>query len=180
MATSTQNLTHSDFSLGFQVEVTSVQQESEGEDNVSDQNNTSFKEWTKHGNSDNDADEESVDCPDSTVNETVAEVNVNKEGLVPYVASDSEEATSQEAAAQVDKVTVHSEPSTSRFKSASTADDLKKLSGKTFAESTDKKIAWAVKLFMSWRRSRIEDDTAQGDIEGANLYDENVDAGQLG
>ncbi len=37
-----------------------------------------------------------------------------------------------------------------------------------------------MKLFMSWHRSRIEDNTAQGDIEGANLYDENVDPGQLG
>ncbi len=33
---------------------------------------------------------------------------------------------------------------------------------------------------MSWCRSRIEEDTAQGDIEGANLYDEQVNPGQLG
>ncbi len=49
-----------------------------------------------------------------------------------------------------------------------------------FAESTDRKINWAVKLFMSWRRSRIEDNTAEGDIEGANLYDKTVDPSQLG
>ncbi len=96
---STQNLTHSDFSLGFQVELTAVQDESEGEEDDSDQNNVTFKEWTQHGDSDNDADEESVDCLESTMTDTVAEVNVNKEGLVPYVASDSEDTVSQEAAA---------------------------------------------------------------------------------
>ncbi len=100
---------------------------------------------------------------------------------MPYVGSDSEDFTSQETAAKqkVDTPPVPAQPAL-RFKTASSSNDLKKLSGKTFAESTDKKIAWAVKLYMSWRRSRIEADTAQGDIEGANLYDERVDPGQLG
>ncbi len=98
MATSTQNLTHSDFSLGYQVELAQENTESEGENDDSEHDATTFKEWTKPGDSDNDADEESDNFPDSTVNETVAETHGKQEGLVPYVVSDSDKVATQETA----------------------------------------------------------------------------------
>ncbi len=94
---------HCDFSLGYQVELGHQETESEGEDDDSEHDNISFKEWTKPGDSDNDADEESDNFPDSTVNETVGITCGKQEGLVPYVASDSEEATTQETAAKPDQ-----------------------------------------------------------------------------
>ncbi len=98
MATSTQNLTHSDFSLGYQVELAQEDTESEGENDDSEHDDASFKEWTKPSGSDNDADEESDNFPDSTVNKTVGETCGKQEGLVPYVVSDSDEVATQETA----------------------------------------------------------------------------------
>ena len=181
VATSTQNLMHSNFSLGYQVELGGEAENSNRNNDDSDESSVTFTEWLQPGDSENDHDDMSDNFPDSTVCDQRPDKTLKKKGLVPYVGSDSEDFTSQETAAKqkVDTPPVPAQTA-SRFKSASTSDDLKKLSGKTFADSTDKKISWAVKLYMSWRRSRIEADTAQGDIEGANLYDKCVDPGQLG
>ncbi len=95
MGTSTQNLTHSDFSLGYQVELGVADHVSEGEDDDSAHDSVTFQEWTQHGDSNNDTDNDSDNSPDSTVKETVPVTRAPKEGLVPYVGSDSEDATTQ-------------------------------------------------------------------------------------
>ncbi len=43
-----------------------------------------------------------------------------------------------------------------RFKAPLAPADQKKLTGKTFADSTDQKITWAVSLYRDWRHLRIE------------------------
>ncbi len=42
------------------------------------------------------------------------------------------------------------------FKAPLSSAMQKKLAGKTFVESTDRKIGWAVSLYRDWRRARID------------------------
>ncbi len=141
---------HSDFTLGYQVELDAEADKTEGEDDDSDDPSVTFMEWMKPGDSDDDENKETVKLPDSTVSDTVPAKRLKAEGLVPYVVSDTDDPSSQESSLKKktdDAASASTNPS--HFKTPSTADDLKKLSGKTFAESTDKKISWAVKLYMS-------------------------------
>ncbi len=144
-----QNLMHSDFSLGYQIELGAKEEHTEGEDDESDNPSVTFTKWTQPGDSDGDEDDKTETQPDSTVLESVPAKTVKAPGLVPYIASDSEDHTSQESAQLKNAVKPSAaSTNTSRFKTPSTADDLKRLSGKTFAESTDKKISRAMKLYM--------------------------------
>ncbi len=169
--TSTQNVSVAHFKLGYGSETTSSDNSGGDKDNDSGSD--------ADGTSGSEHDEEETPDDDFAPSQTVSRM-VEKEdkdalldaGLVPYVDSDSD---SDCVIQKVDlKGTDKDSATTSWFKTASTSDKLLKLSGKTFADSTDKKIVWAVNLFMSWHRSRILDNTAQGDIERANLYDDQI------
>ncbi len=59
-----------------------------------------------------------------------------------------------------------------RFKPATTPDDLAAMTMKNFAETTDKKIAWAAKLFNDWRQNRLKtsvDDSRLWNISWCNI-----------
>ncbi len=169
--TSTQNVSTAHFKLGYGSETTS------SDDLGGDEDNDSASDADRTSNSEHDEEEMPDDdfAPSQTVSRSTEKEDKDAlldAGLVPYVDSDSD---SDFVIQKVDlKGTDKDSSTTARFKAASTSNKLHKLSGKTFADSTDKKIVWAVNLFMSWHRSRILDNTAQGDIEGANLYDDQI------
>ncbi len=59
-----------------------------------------------------------------------------------------------------------------RFKPATTPDDLATMTMKNFAETTDKKIAWAAKLFNDWGQNRLKtsvDDSGLWNISWCNI-----------
>ncbi len=70
-----------------------------------------------------------------------------KQNLVGYSDSFSEEH-------EVIDITGMSSNSEQRFKNPVSDSELKSLGGKTFAASTDRKIAWAKKLFEDWKKAR--------------------------
>ncbi len=100
-----------------------------------------------------------------TVPEDVAET-LDSEGLVPYSQTSQEEDNDENNNCQ---------SIAPRFKPLSTDVDIVKLSAKTFAPATEKKILWATKLYMEWRESRISVDGQKGDIFKANLNAVDVD-----
>ncbi len=69
--------------------------------------------------------------------------------LVGYNESVSDEA-------EIIDITRLSSDNEQRFKNLVSDSELQSLSGKTFAASMDRKIAWAKKLFDDWKRSRNE------------------------
>ncbi len=85
---------------------------------------------------------------------------VNSEGLVPYSQTSQEENNNENN----NCLTI-----APCFKPPSTDVDIEKLSSKTFAPATEKKILWATKLYMEWRESRVSVDGEKGDIFKANL-----------
>ncbi len=58
--------------------------------------------------------------------------------------------------AEIIDITGLSSDNEQRFKNPVSDTELQSLSGKTFAASTDRKIAWAKKLFEDWKRARNE------------------------
>ena len=71
-------------------------------------------------------------------------VPLEKKPLVNYVSSDEDDAT-------VGAVSDHVEEQRNfRFKKATNLEQLEQLSHKSFAPSTDRKIAWAVSLYEEW------------------------------
>ena len=63
----------------------------------------------------------------------------------------------------------------SHFKKPLTKAELEFLSGKTFAQSTDRKISWAANLFRIWRQKRTDDGTGEGEISWCDLDDPGLD-----
>ncbi len=57
----------------------------------------------------------------------------------------------------------------SRFKGATSKEELRNLAGKSFAKSTDRKISWAVNLFRMWRQNRIDEGTGEGEISWCDV-----------
>ncbi len=61
-----------------------------------------------------------------------------------------------------------------RFKQATSEDELSLLSIKSFAETTDKKITWAINMFKEWRMHRLRVgpyDTTHGTLQWVNVDD---------
>ena len=56
-----------------------------------------------------------------------------------------------------------------RFKPATSKEELRELAGKSFAKSTDRKISWAVNLFRMWRQNRINEGTGEGEISWCDV-----------
>ncbi len=92
------------------------------------------------------------------------EVLENSEKLVPYSQTSQEDTE--------DNATDANPP---RFKPPSHDIDIEKLSSKSFAPATEKKILWATKLYMEWRESRLSVDQEKGDIFKANLNAVDID-----
>ncbi len=68
--------------------------------------------------------------------------------LVPYtISQDNDQNKPTSSSKNVPK---------DRFKAPLSSATQKKLTGKTFAESTDRKIGWAVSLYRDWRHARID------------------------
>ena len=63
----------------------------------------------------------------------------------------------------------------SRFKSATSKEELRTLAGKSFAKSTDRKISWAVNLFRMWRQNRIDEGTGEGKISWCDVDKPDLD-----
>ncbi len=61
------------------------------------------------------------------------------------------------------------EDESGRFKIPSTRVALDKLSKKTFAESTERKIEWAVELFRQWRYARLGRNVVEHEIQNCNV-----------
>ncbi len=97
----------------------------------------------------------------------------NSEGLVPYSQTSQEDDT--------DDTTTHKTSTVipPRFKPPSSDINVQKLSSKTFAAATEKKILWATKLYMEWREVRLAVDGDKGDIFRANLNAVNIDPDSL-
>ncbi len=89
----------------------------------------------------------------------------NSQRLIPYSQTSQEDEEDHNTG---------SDSTMMRFKSPSTNFDLVKLSSKTFAAATEKKILWATKLYMEWRESRLSSGE-KGDIFKANLNAVDVD-----
>ncbi len=89
----------------------------------------------------------------------------NSQGLVPY---------SQTLQEDEDDNSSTTKTSATRFKAPSSDFDLEKLSSKTFAAATEKKILWATKLYMEWRESCLTSGE-KGDIFKANLNAVDID-----
>ncbi len=92
------------------------------------------------------------------------EVLENSEKLVPYSQTSQEDTE--------DNTTDANPP---RFKPPSRDIDIEKLSSKSFAPATEKKILWATKLYMEWRESHLSVDQEKGDIFKANLNAVDID-----
>ncbi len=74
-------------------------------------------------------------------------------------------------------ITGVSSDSEHHFKNLVSDSELKSLGGKTFAASTDRKIAWAKKLFEDWKKAR-NDFNERGSIQ-VNLDDDKVNKSEL-
>ncbi len=68
---------------------------------------------------------------------------------------------------------------TFRFKPATTDTEMEQLSGKKFAQNTDRKISWAVELFAEWRKNRILDPNCPGKILWSSLVDPDLNKAHL-
>ncbi len=66
-----------------------------------------------------------------------------------------------------------------RFKQPTEDDILEKLSEKSFAESTERKILWAVDLFHQWRFSRLAQNYCQAEILHGDVDSLNISKGDL-
>ncbi len=113
---------------------------------------------------------------------------VDNSGLVPY--DSSSESSDVESFDSIDvvnqsrpdspifKCVPHPETSSekpSRFKTATSKQDLQDLAGKSFARSTDRKINWAVNLFRMWCQNRIDEGTGEGKISWYNIDHDDLD-----
>ncbi len=56
-----------------------------------------------------------------------------------------------------------------RFKNPSSPKTLDKLSKKTFAESTERKIEWAVELFRQWRYARMSRNAVKHEVQACDV-----------
>ncbi len=82
-------------------------------------------------------------------------VPLEKKPLVDYVTSDEDDTA-------VGAVSEHvEEQKTFRFKKATNMEQLEQLSYKSFAPSTDRKIAWAVSLYEEWRQHCLRTDVSE-------------------
>ncbi len=92
-----------------------------------------------------------------------------KSSLVSYSDSDSDTAT-EEGQSGAPKF---------RFKKPVSEQELAKLSQKTFAASTERKILWAVNLFRDWRFTRIRVPGSDGHLRWCDINDSRIQASNL-
>ncbi len=59
----------------------------------------------------------------------------------------------------------------SRFKPSTSTDELDKLSGKQFAQNTDRKILWAIEMFREWMKERMLDPSCPSEILWCSIDD---------
>ncbi len=56
-----------------------------------------------------------------------------------------------------------------RFKAPSSRSELEKLSKKTFADSTERKIDWAMELFRQWRYVRMNRNVVKREVQSCDI-----------
>ncbi len=66
-----------------------------------------------------------------------------------------------------------------RFKPATTETEMLQLSGKQFAQNTDRKINWAVDLFVVWRKNRMLDPDCPSEILWMSLDNPDLNKSHL-
>ncbi len=98
----------------------------------------------------------------------------DEKGLVPYVNSDDDTTTS---ASTNSSIVIEDQPQ--RHKQPVSESELKSPQGKTFAPATNKKIGWAVKLFVKWQKDRLARGLGGVQIESSDILDPQADVDYL-
>ena len=141
-----------------------------------------FGQETHNDSSSDEYNPEERFCRFDSPSKVAEKSNAALSKLVTYSDSESEQndvvevgsSPAKEASETKSKYTF-----VNRFKEPVSSEELEKLSEKTFAASTERKIQWAVKLFQNWHFSRIRVPECDGRLRWCDIEDGRIQPSNL-